>query len=76
VLSEELLVLNEQLLELLDLVAFETPVPGHDAILARICIARCGSRNAGWRTGPPIPQCPVMSTFSKPFTASRGIVSV
>jgi hypothetical protein len=35
VLGEELLVLDDQFLELLDLVAFETPVPGHDFILAR-----------------------------------------
>jgi len=35
-LGEELLVLDDQLLELLDLVVFETLVPGHDPILAPI----------------------------------------
>jgi hypothetical protein len=36
VLGEELLVLDDQLLELLDLVAFETSVRGHDTILPRL----------------------------------------
>ena len=35
-LDEELLVLDDKLLEFLDLFAFETPVPGHDTILASI----------------------------------------
>jgi len=49
-LGEELLVLDDQLLELLDLVVFETPVPGHGAILARI-LHRSSCTTASARVG-------------------------